>query len=41
MTKHVNLPNLPPEQENQSECTNPINYNVDSGKTDERMMKIK
>jgi hypothetical protein len=43
MTKqHVNLPNLPPQQENQSECTNPINYNVDIGKTDnEHMMKIK
>jgi len=44
MTKqHVNLPYLPAQQENQSECTNPINYNVDIGNTDNNghMMKMK
>lgn len=44
MTKqHINLPNLPKQQENQSECTKPVNYNVDITNTHnkEHMMKIK
>lgn len=33
VTKHVNLPDLPPQQENQRECMDAINYNVHIGNT--------